>query len=451
MYVRGIRLACGVAEVNVGDDWQWRARVGTKVGKYRLDALIGVGGMAAVFAATHENRSRVALKFLDPYIVAKDAEFLARFRREGLVANTVEHEGTVAVIGDGVADDGSPYLVMELLDGESLDNVQHRLRVLPVPEAVEVLRRLLDVLGAANAKGIVHRDLKPGNLFLTRSGALKVLDFGIARLRDGTEGQATKTGAGFGTPAFMPPEQTRGRTKEIDGRTDLWAAAATFFHLVSGQYTHVGDTGGMLMAEISSKPARSLAQVLPTAPAALVAVIDRALSMDRADRFADATEMNAALEPIAKVVGPRGDEDLAKLVALGAISASATAQSAPTVHGTATPGVTAAAAPRELGRCASCGAAVDASELRHSPMFGGHVCSTCIVAPNLLTCRACGVRMTPQRSAYAPDGSVVCLGCATRTALKPSTPFVVWLVGAIGIAVFLFFGLLVFVALTGSR
>jgi eukaryotic-like serine/threonine-protein kinase len=186
-----------------------RARVGTTLrSKWRLDVLLGIGGMAAVYAGTHRNGSRAAVKLLHPELstnpLVKD-----RFVREGLAANAVGHNGAVKVIDDDVAEDGSLFLVTELLDGETLEERRVRLGgTLDEDETLSATEQLLDVLVAAHANGIVHRDLKPENIFLTRSGQVKILDFGIARLRElSTPTRATQTGTTMGTPAFMAPEQ----------------------------------------------------------------------------------------------------------------------------------------------------------------------------------------------------------------------------------------------------
>ena len=150
-------------------------------GKWHLDSVLGIGGMATVYAATHRNQKRVAIKMLHPE-VSVDKQVTTRFTREGYLANTVGHPGTVSVLDDDVAEDGSAFLVMELLEGQTLDAMWEKSGTLPVGEVLLLTDQLLDVLIAAHAKGILHRDLKPENLFLTKEGQLKVLDFGIARL-----------------------------------------------------------------------------------------------------------------------------------------------------------------------------------------------------------------------------------------------------------------------------
>ncbi len=191
------------------------------------------------------NANRVALKVLHRD-VAISAEVRTRFLREGYAANSVDHPGSVRVLDDDRAEDGSIFLVMELLDGETLDaRFERSNRKLGVSEVVTLIVDVLDVLAAAHAKGVVHRDIKPENLFLTREGKVKVLDFGIARLRTASLARAgTARGEFFGTPAFMSPEQALGRTDTVDARSDLWSVGATAFTLLSGQYVHaVRDLG----------------------------------------------------------------------------------------------------------------------------------------------------------------------------------------------------------------
>ncbi|MCU0657900.1 MAG: serine/threonine protein kinase [Polyangiaceae bacterium] len=209
-----------------------RSRIGRLLrDKWKLERLLGVGGMAAVYAATHRNGSKAAVKVLHLEL-SLDPKMRERFLREGYVANTVDHPGAVRVLDDDRDDDGSVFLVMELLDGESLEARQARLGGhLPPEEALLLMDQLLAVLAAAHARGIVHRDIKPENLFLRTDSELKLLDFGIARLRDNSA-SATRTGMTMGTPAFMAPEQALGQSERIGPPSDLWAVGATLFSLL---------------------------------------------------------------------------------------------------------------------------------------------------------------------------------------------------------------------------
>jgi serine/threonine-protein kinase len=212
-------------------------------GKYQLEALLGCGGMAAVYRATHRNGNRVAVKILHPELSMSE-DVRARFLREGYVANRVQHKGAVRVLDDDV-DDDVVFLVMELLEGETLEARWTRSgRHLLPDDVAHWATALLETLGAAHAQGIVHRDVKPENLFLTTDGDLKVLDFGIARLLDAKGAHVTRTGRLMGTPAFLPPEQALGYVHDVDARSDLFAVGATMFTLLAGRYVHEANGGG---------------------------------------------------------------------------------------------------------------------------------------------------------------------------------------------------------------
>lgn len=277
---------------------QCRQRVGRLVGgKWRLDALIGVGGMAAVYMATHRNGSMSALKLLHED-VARNTEVRERFLREAYIANKVNHPGTVRVLDDDKDDDGTPYIVMELLRGESVEGKATKAGGrLSVAETLEILDQTLAVLEAAHQQTIVHRDLKPENLFWTDQGQIKVLDFGIARLRE-ENSRKTQTGMVMGTPAFMAPEQAMGRWNDVDARTDLWAMGATAFTLLTGLPVHDAETAGEMLVAAATRPARSLARVLNNAPFALVALVDKSLAYERDNRFPDATAFRRELAKI---------------------------------------------------------------------------------------------------------------------------------------------------------
>ncbi|WP_438031977.1 serine/threonine-protein kinase [Sorangium sp. So ce204] len=273
-----------------------QARVGTSLnGAWRLDALIGLGGMAAVYAATHRRGQRAAIKLLHPER-ARDRGDRARFLREKAIAQTLDHPGVAAVIADDVTEDGSPFLVMELLEGESLlQRWKAQRGPLPPAEVLSVSEQILEVLEAAHARGVVHRDLKPDNIFLTRERGVKILDFGIARLR-APSGQTSLVGLrAMGTPAYMPPEQARARWDLVDARTDLWALGATMFALLTDRYVQEAPTVNELFFLRMTCPIPSLARIAPSMFPAVVRVVDRALEFAQADRWPDARSMLAAV------------------------------------------------------------------------------------------------------------------------------------------------------------
>jgi serine/threonine protein kinase len=272
------------------------ARIGVLLkGKYTLDRILGTGGMATVYAATHRNGKQFAVKVLHADLSMR-SETRTRFLREGYLANRVNHPGAVAVLDDDIADDGGAFLVMELLHGQTLEALwENNHSRLPLRLVAGVGLQLLDVLAAAHARGLTHRDIKPGNLMLTDDGLVKVLDFGIARLRDVAAVSTTQTGMVMGTPAFMAPEQALAKADEIDAQTDLWATGATLYTLASGQMVHQGVNAQQILVRAATTPARSLAAVMPEAPSALRAVIDRALAFEKSKRWSNAAEMRGAL------------------------------------------------------------------------------------------------------------------------------------------------------------
>lgn len=271
-----------------------RARVGTTVGKYALDGLLGAGGMASVFAATHvRNRSRAALKVLHTELMQR-ADIRRRFVGEGYVANKIGHPAVVRILDDDVDEQGCPYLVMELLEGMTLDaDRENAGGKLPPDEAIGVTCALLDVLHAAHNAGVVHRDVKPENVFVLRDGTIKLMDFGIARLLDGSN--ATRTGALMGTPAFMAPEQAGGRTRDVDARTDIWSVGATLFFLLTGEEVHPAQHEQLQLIHAATQPARSITKVAPSTPPELAVVVDAALAFDRSARWQTAAGMRDAL------------------------------------------------------------------------------------------------------------------------------------------------------------
>jgi serine/threonine-protein kinase len=279
---------------------QAQARVGCVLDdKWTLERLLGVGGMAAVYAGRHRNGARAAVKVLHPDL-SRHKEVRERFLREGYAANQVEHVGAVKVLDDDVVvagpESGTAYLVMELLEGESLQDRLERPPPMSELEFLGIAGSVLEVLEAAHARGVVHRDLKPENLFLVSDetaqaagSRVKVLDFGLARL---LQGQAiTSYGLALGTPSFMSPEQAGGRIDQIDGRTDLFALAATGFRICTGRRIHEAPNAVELVRKMSTTAAPRVRSVRADVSEACARVIDRALEFRREDRYENAAAM----------------------------------------------------------------------------------------------------------------------------------------------------------------
>jgi serine/threonine protein kinase len=273
---------------------QCKARIGTVLrGKWRIDSLIGVGGMAAVYAATHRIGRRGAIKILHPEI-AVSKELRARFEQEALAVNQLGHPAAVNVLDIDTSEDGSPFLVMELLDGESLGQRAQRPGGIEERELLRIVSAVLEVLDVAHGLGIVHRDIKPDNLFLTSSGGVKVLDFGIARMRQGGNDMRTRKGAMLGTLPYMSPEQIAGG--QIDGRTDVFAVGATMVRILTKRHVHEGSTESELLIKMATQPAPALRSVAPSVSPEVCAIVDRALAFELSNRYPTARAMREDIE-----------------------------------------------------------------------------------------------------------------------------------------------------------
>jgi eukaryotic-like serine/threonine-protein kinase len=272
--------------------------------RWTLERVIGVGGMAAVYAGRAPDGSLAAIKLLHPEM-ALNTEVRQRFLREGMAANLVEHPGAVRVVDHATADDEeTTYLVMELLDGESLADRRARNPVTP-DELLDVLDQTLDVLIAAHGRGLVHRDLKPDNLFLTREGRVKVLDFGLARFLESMPGDLkTRTGIAMGTLPYMAPEQALGKRDEIDGRTDLFALGAVAFRILSGRRVHEADSEARLLMAMATQPAPPISSLVPSVPESVAAIVDLALAFARDARYPDARTMQNDVRAVRGGAGP---------------------------------------------------------------------------------------------------------------------------------------------------
>jgi eukaryotic-like serine/threonine-protein kinase len=279
---------------------QAEARVGISARKWTLDRLLDVGGMAAVYVATHRNGNRVAVKVMHKQY-ADMPEAKERFLREGYVANRVGHENAVTVLDDDELDDGTPFIVMELLEGAPLESRLREKGTLSPAETVFIADQVLDVLAAAHTNGIIHRDIKPPNLFITRAGAIKVLDFGLARVLESSDGMSmTRTGTVIGTASYMSPEQARGKRDLIDHRTDIFAVGAVMFRALTGRNVHTAESPMDRLLAAMTDHAPPLRQVLPNTPEDLAQLVDKSLAFQKNDRWPNARAMQSELRAIYK-------------------------------------------------------------------------------------------------------------------------------------------------------
>lgn len=270
------------------------ARIGNTIaGKYRLNRLIGVGGIGAVYAAVHQFTGRhVALKLLDPSVASYEG-YAARFLREARAAAEIGHPAICDVIDAGQEADGSLYLALELLEGRTLEAAIEA-SDLRFDELIRVGVQLLEGLAAAHDRGIVHRDIKPDNVFLLwdAEGELRVklLDFGVAKnTKGGPEVFTTQQGAILGTPYYMSPEQAAGES--VDARADVWSAGAVLFHAFTGRPPFEEETYNKLIAKLLNHDPPRLREVRPDLPEWLATVVDGALQRDLGARWQSARTM----------------------------------------------------------------------------------------------------------------------------------------------------------------
>jgi eukaryotic-like serine/threonine-protein kinase len=274
-------------------------------GKYRVERVLGYGGMGVVVSAFRGDlEQRVAVKFLSQ-AAAERPDAAERFRREARAAAKIRSEHVARVLDVGTLDTGLPYMVMEFLEGNDIADELRRLTVLPVADAVDFVLQAIEALAEAHAAGVVHRDLKPGNLFLARradgSRRVKVLDFGISKALTGSsveELSLTKTAALIGSPLYMAPEQMRS-AKDVDTRADIWSLGAMLYEMLTGQPPYTGDSIPQLCAALLHDDPIPLRQHRPEIPEGLEQAVLRCLMKDRNQRFSTVFELGRALMPYA--------------------------------------------------------------------------------------------------------------------------------------------------------
>jgi serine/threonine-protein kinase len=271
--------------------------------KYRVLRFIAEGGMGSVYEAQHLLvRRRFAVKFLRRELTHR-RDVLTRFTREAQAAGALESENIAAVIDFGIASDGTPYLVMEYLEGEDLGQLLAREGPLPAERAADVVLQAALGVQMAHEAGIIHRDLKPHNLFVCRradgSDLVKILDFGVAKIEaSGAQAAVTRTGSMLGTPAYMSPEQARGETA-LDARTDVYALGVILYEALSKRTPHPGDSHNAVIHHIATLPALPLPTAGRDFPPALVELVGRTLCQSVSDRPASAAALASELRPLA--------------------------------------------------------------------------------------------------------------------------------------------------------
>jgi serine/threonine protein kinase len=279
---------------------------GTKLGSYEIVSPLGAGGMGEVYRARDESLGRqVAIKVL-PKELASDPHRLRRFEQEARAAAALNHPNILAVYGFSTTEEHAPYLVTELLEGQTL---RERLQQgeIPVRKAVEFALQAARGLAAAHDRGIVHRDLKPENLFLTRDGVVKILDFGLAKLSVPETGASqtsvatvsvSEPGVVLGTVGYMSPEQVRGQV--IDHRSDIFSLGAILYEMVSGNRAFEGKTAADTMSAILKEEPAELSGAGRNLPPALGRIIHRCLEKDPAERFQSARDLAFNLELLSR-------------------------------------------------------------------------------------------------------------------------------------------------------
>jgi serine/threonine-protein kinase len=294
-------------------------------GKYRVDRVIGAGGMGVVVAARNlQLDDPVALKFLRRATLGS-ADAVARFVREARAAVKVKSEHVARVLDVCQLEDGTPYIVMEYLEGDDLSEWLDRHGALPADRAVDFVLQACEAIAEAHSLGIVHRDLKPANLFCVQRPdgqlSVKVLDFGISKVTtSGDRGrELTRTGVLIGSPPYMSPEQLQ-LAKGVDERTDIWSLGIILFELLTRRTPFTSDTATDLAIKIVNEPAPSLRDLRPDAPAGLESVVATCLEKERGRRFASVAELAVALGPFGTRFAQRSVE--AVLGTLRQVSAS---------------------------------------------------------------------------------------------------------------------------------
>jgi serine/threonine-protein kinase len=288
-------------------------------GKYRVERIIGQGGMGLVVEARHiALDERVALKFLLPEY-AQHPEAATRFIREARAAAKIKSEHVARVSDVGNLDSGAPYMMMEFLEGADLSQTLEKLGVLPVEDAIDYIIQGCEAIAEAHTHGIVHRDLKPANLFLSKrpdgTPIVKVLDFGISKVIGGAVDNLTKTTAAMGSALYMSPEQMQ-QTRAVDHRTDIYALGIALYELLAGKQPYYADTLPQLCAEILTGTPTPIRSTRPEIPEELAQVMEKAYARDKGQRYQSIADLVIALAPFAPTRSQNTIDRVARMAGL---------------------------------------------------------------------------------------------------------------------------------------
>jgi serine/threonine-protein kinase len=288
------------------------------VGKYRVERQIGRGGMGVVLAATHlQLEHQVAIKVLRRELL-EDDKALTRLLSEARAAAKIRSEHVARVLDVGTLDNGSPFIVMEYLEGEDLADLLDRQGALEVPQAVQFLLQSCEALAEVHAAEMVHRDLKPGNLFIAQlpdgSPSLKIVDFGISKhIGPSAHNTAATTSAQvLGSPYYMPPEQMR--AEPVDERSDIWSLGAILFEMLTARPPFLGETLPEVYAAVLAQPAPRVTSLRPDVPPALDEIVQRCLDKDPTQRFCDVADLAEALAPFGNARSAHSVERVSRIL-----------------------------------------------------------------------------------------------------------------------------------------